>query len=307
MPTSGEHASLPELAEREHSVSQVCALCDGLYPLLGFSEHLKNCPALKRNTSQRRVRVAPLDPPKVRPAPRPHNECPYCKYVVEKHFERHKRNCRPTTFPVAVAQSRPLTRNSEQSTIGDTDRISTRLVQCPKCKALNPPGIADQHECSGGKSPFNAVNKLPFEILGLGPLMEAIEDFTRTHPAHAHGFDDEEELLRLEKVDSMGPVKNRYIGLKAWKGYCAFEFQNSTKAVVERPRTGNATYILSGDWEMMLHHTRAELRSEFRHLSTRVIHTPGWEIRGSEWERRVRRAVFQPEQRRVARPSPNAN
>jgi hypothetical protein len=105
---------------------------------------------------------------------------------------------------------------------------------------------------------------------------------------HSRSHDFWEELddpERLRRINSLGKVSRRYIGVRGWKGYWVFEFENSKMVVLECPRTGNATYVLRGDWRKMLDHTKAELRSEFRHLSQQIIHK-------SNWENHVRRAVF---------------
>lgn len=123
-------------------------------------------------------------------------------------------------------------------------------------------------------------------LLPPGSLDEAIGKYRALLHSPSHVFWEEiDDPKRLRRINSLGKVSRRYIGIRGWKGYWVFEFENSKVVVLECPRTGNATYVLRGNWRKMVDHTKAELRSEFRHLSQQIIHK-------CNWENRVRRAVF---------------
>ncbi len=82
-------------------------------------------------------------------------------------------------------------------------------------------------------------------------------------------------MSRLEKIASLSPVRC-YIGKEAWHGYVVFEFKNAGRVVLECPIEGNATYVLSGDWKIMVNHTKAELRQEYANRYTRIVHKGAW-------------------------------
>lgn len=116
-------------------------------------------------------------------------------------------------------------------------------------------------------------------------LRSAIEHYIKLPRSHPHSLMDVHfDWSRLERIESLGPIA-RYVGTKVWKGYVVFEFAQTDKVVLECPQTGNATYILQGNWREMIAASKAELRSEYRQFCTRIIH-------GRDWERRVRRTVF---------------
>jgi hypothetical protein len=140
---------------------------------------------------------------------------------------------------------------------------------------------------------LRSARRFPFVLLpaAKGLFRETVEKYiissARTRPFGL--IDDSYDYERLSRIEDLGPIAC-YVGVRLWKGYAAFEFQHSDKVILECPRTGNATYILSGEWRRMISIAKAELRSEYRHLVTRVFHTSGWEVL-------VRRAVFGSTQR----------
>jgi hypothetical protein len=59
-------------------------------------------------------------------------------------------------------------------------------------------------------------------------------------------------------------------------GYIALEFPNSKRVVFECPMTDNATYILGGDWESALGHTKLYLRTRCPAFRSACYHTENW-------------------------------
>ena len=180
--------------------------------------------------------------------------CPYCHSQIPKHFARHKEGCRPTTA-IGVIPGNPIKNQPREK---------------GELESLRRP-----------------AKRLPFLLLPPGDsLTDAIEKYKKLTPLdQCCALEELEDIDRLKQIDSLGPVTQRYVGKKAWRGCWVFEFQNSDKVVLECPRTENATYVLSGEWTKMVRQTKVELRSSFRHLTQWILHTPGWESR-------VRSAVF---------------
>ena len=75
-------------------------------------------------------------------------------------------------------------------------------------------------------------------------------------------FNSVEDIKRLEKILIFNPIKG-YIGLKKWKGYLIYEFKNLDVVICESIFTGNATYILKGNWGAMIVHGRNGIRRNF--------------------------------------------
>lgn len=129
--------------------------------------------------------------------------------------------------------------------------------------------------------------KFSFVLLppGNGGLRDTIERYKKLSRAQTQNlFDADFDWERLETIERFNPIA-RYVGARLWKGYVVFEFQQSDRVILECPKTGNATYILKGEWRKMVSATKAELRSEYRLFTTRITHTSGWETH-------VRQAVF---------------
>jgi hypothetical protein len=129
--------------------------------------------------------------------------------------------------------------------------------------------------------------KFPFVLLppGKGRLRESIEKYIRLTSARPYSLtNDSYDYERLSRIEALGEAAC-YVGVKLWKGYVAFDFPTTDKVVLECPRTGNATFVLTGDWRKMISLTKAELRTEYGHQTTRIIHTSNWEVL-------IRRAVF---------------
>lgn len=171
-------------------------------------------------------------------------------------------------------------------------------IPCRKCKEMIFPYAMDKHfvSCHPPESEverfdlerfLKEAKKFPFVLLrpSEGTLRASIEKYRRLLRANRHSFVDESyDYKRLNQVQSLGSIEH-HMGVKSWRGYVAFEFPHSSKVVLECPLTGNATYVLSGEWRKMISCTKAELRSEYGRRIRRIFHTPGW-------EEQVRRAIF---------------
>jgi hypothetical protein len=147
--------------------------------------------------------------------------------------------------------------------------------------------LASNHSSGWNLEAFGrAAKKLSFVLLppgiGLRAAIEKYAEITRSHSYSLAGASHDFE--RLMRIDAMGKAAI-YVGVKLWKGYVAFDFAVSEKVVLECPRSGNATYVLSGEWREMISATKTELRTRYRHLALRIIHSQNWEAH-------LRAAVF---------------
>jgi hypothetical protein len=61
-----------------------------------------------------------------------------------------------------------------------------------------------------------------------------------------------------------------------WDGYVVLEFSWSQRVVLDCPITGNAIYIISGDWKELARHSKFHLWSEYSENCTRVLYTGNW-------------------------------
>jgi hypothetical protein len=143
------------------------------------------------------------------------------------------------------------------------------------------------HSKNGEWRPHGAVRRFSFVLLppSNDGIRDAIERYRGRSNAHQHSlmeayFDWE----RLEQIESLKPMA-RYVGIKSWKGYVVFEFQDADRVILECPRTGNATYIIEGNWRELIAATKRELREEFPNRVTRIIHN-------RDWRYQVRTAAF---------------
>jgi hypothetical protein len=136
-------------------------------------------------------------------------------------------------------------------------------------------------------SPPGNLRRFSFVLLppsreGVRNALEHLRRLPRNHPHSL--MDIRFDWSRLDRIESLHPVA-RYVGTKAWKGYVVFEFQDSDRVILECPQTGNATYILQGNWRDMVSASKAELLSDYRRYCARIVHR-------QNWERNVYRAAF---------------
>lgn len=121
--------------------------------------------------------------------------------------------------------------------------------------------------------PFKPL-KLPWKLLPPGehlfPRILAHFERLARHSRHAaYDFD------RLRQINSLRP-DSVYLGTDEFKGYAVFYFNNSSTAVLECPVSGNAIYIIKGNWQRLSQLSKSELLSQFPRQVKRVIHNGWW-------------------------------
>jgi dsRNA-specific ribonuclease len=167
-----------------------------------------------------------------------------------------------------------------------------RTIRCEKCGGNFSEEIAERHmERCRVQHPEERlagvpVRHLPFTLLppGTWDMRQVVEYYRKAAENRGNGWGNGEfDLSRLEKIESLRPSQ-RWFGKESWHGYVVFEFANTDRVVLECPIKGNATYVLFGNWKLMINHTKAELRTEYGHLCMWIVHK-------GTWLTRIRRAL----------------
>lgn len=107
---------------------------------------------------------------------------------------------------------------------------------------------------------------------GEHPFAEIMAYFNGIHNATSNIY---YEPQRLHKVYELKPSKI-YGGKGSFTGYIAFHFEDLNIAVLECPLSGNAIYILKGDWEPLSRLTKAELLWYHEDEVIRIVHSGDW-------------------------------
>jgi hypothetical protein len=93
-------------------------------------------------------------------------------------------------------------------------------------------------------------------------------------------------LDRLVYARELNPT-NVYRGIGDFQRYCAFEYANTPRVLLESPDDGNAAYILKRNWKSLSCLTKFQLNRLHTNDIVRVIHRPD-----SNWRLGIRRALF---------------
>jgi hypothetical protein len=120
---------------------------------------------------------------------------------------------------------------------------------------------------------------LSFELLPPGTWdVGHIIEYYRRHETRAWPAGRTVDALRIVSLRSLNLIRC-YVGTKMWHGYILFEFDWSGAVVLECPITGNATYVLSGNWTTMLGETKRALNTVYSEFTTKVVHKGDWLFR----------------------------
>lgn len=106
----------------------------------------------------------------------------------------------------------------------------------------------------------------------LEPVVQQVLDVQgpRKRPVFEH---------RWSTIAAFGPDFTA-VGRAGFSGYLIFAFEDRSLYILESATYGNATYVLSRDWEALSSMTKAELLDRDLHQD-RIVHT-------EDWERRIR-------------------
>jgi hypothetical protein len=171
------------------------------------------------------------------------------------------------------------------------------IESCPKCSQRNrirPHSLRFKPICGNCRTdlpdPYRVgeeiwwyennipVKRLAFELLPPGSW--SIDDVIAYYRREAAYFPTDLsgraiEWQRLSGIKTLRP-KECYIGTDSWLGYVVFTFGYTKRVVLECPIEGNATYVLSGNWQSMVRRTKRELREDYPNQYIKVVHKGHW-------------------------------
>jgi hypothetical protein len=122
-----------------------------------------------------------------------------------------------------------------------------------------------------------AVRRLEFELLPPGKwnVTKVVEHYRRlAQQSNAWTGGREVDYQRLQQIQSLGPTRC-WVGKKSWAGYVVFEFPGNDRVILECPLTGNAIYVLPGDWMDLIKLSKAELRGRTKRFQ-KIVHRGPW-------------------------------
>ena len=133
------------------------------------------------------------------------------------------------------------------------------------------------------------TERLSFRLLPPGTW--DMEDVIAYYQREAHRFpanirDREIEWSRLETIGKALRPSKCYRGEDQWDGYHAFQIPGTGRVVLECPVKGNATYVLWGDWQRMVAHTKSYIWRNFPQNYRKIIHGDK-----RKWLWRIKRAL----------------
>ncbi len=186
------------------------------------------------------------------------------------------------------------TPNRSEKMIGPTERVHARedpdilraMVVGLKSKIFKPNVFPKE-------SPVGLIGvpteRLSFKLLPPGTW--DMEDVMAYYQREAHRFpadirDREIEWSRLETIGKALRPSKCYRGEDQWDGYHAFEIPGTSRVVIVCPGKGNATYVLWGDWQRMVAHTKSYIWRNFPQNYRKIIHGGK-----RKWLWRVKRAL----------------
>lgn len=175
-------------------------------------------------------------------------------------------------------------------------------MECPRCNIKIVRRNLTRHlaQCTGPRlsnaddTPFTSGETVPVRTLSftlLPPGSWSIDDVISHYKYSArvpgtHSWGGEIDPMRIEWIKDLDP-KTCWVGKELWNGYAVFEFDWTDRVVLECPLKGNATYVLSGDWQSMVGHNKRYLLTHYRRDCTRIVHSS----RTRKWLREVRDAL----------------
>jgi endogenous inhibitor of DNA gyrase (YacG/DUF329 family) len=220
--------------------------------------------------------------------------CPTCgSQVKQKNLDKHRQKVHNTS--ASQNASALLREQAQKKAIEDLRKVlkikeNKKIVKCPRCLkemeqdylkhhiyVIHAIDYRSREEVTMEELLFGSgtiISKLPWIILEPGEnSFERIMQFFRE--LQAVNYHIEYDLQRLRDVYSLAPTEI-YIGLHEFNGYIVFYFSGLHKAVLECPVTGNAVYIIQGDWKKLSRLSKTELVNYHSEEVVRVIHTGNW-------------------------------
>lgn len=119
------------------------------------------------------------------------------------------------------------------------------------------------------------VKRLNWRILpqGIYPFVRAKEELSE----FLNALPDGEKPIVLERIRAVTQHNPDFlaVGLGGFKDYVVFGFSKTGRYVLESPALGNATYVLSQDWQQLSTFTKKQILDGSLH-EARLIHNHKW-------------------------------
>lgn len=184
-----------------------------------------------------------------------------------------------------VRSAGPLS-TGERNYLGLIARVIERQSSTIADELRNALAVADiASSRSGGalaRSTAQPMPSVPVKTLNWEILPQGKWDFgtVRAHfrTLSKRRSDLEWDLSRLRTAESLRPVEC-WIGQDDFDGYVVYVFPGGKLALLDHPLTGNACYILRGDWRALSRLSKYDLLTEHEKRVTRIVHRGDWRRR----------------------------
>lgn len=166
---------------------------------------------------------------------------------------------------------------------GRTSKVSSRKIPLA-AKLQTPPTKPEQEIAMLPASPDSEFS-FDFEILPPGEWSrgEILGYYDRVYEYHQDIYEPQ-RIIELLKIRP-NPPQRIGKGLEGWTGYCVFQIPGCSRVILEKPQTNNATYVLWGDWKLLIGKSKNDLILNHAANVKRIYHT------GKNWVGRVETAA----------------
>ncbi len=232
--------------------------------------HRKKCSWLKLHRSEPEVNVSCIS-------------CIGCEhgFLTGTPFDQHAKSCKKLLHRYELHRA-AVTRKA-QSIAAQKERqrlLLERLMREKERLAIPNPILA----------PNKSLHSFGFQLLppGVSGLQYVRNYYARLERKHGRGWlESRTDESRFEFLENPGPSQ-WHGGTEGWDGYVVCEFAWTSKVVLECAKVGNAAYVLSDDWQVLIRRTKSDLRLERSHQCAWVPHLGDWQeklkqILGYQW------------------------
>lgn len=187
----------------------------------------------------------------------------------------------PHTVPIPRETPRPpLPLASSRK--GKKGKVApTKTPPAAKRQILSPKPEQPETSLESPNSEFS----FDFEILPPGEWSrsEILGYYDKVYEYHQDIYEPQ-RIIELLKIRPYPPQRIGK-GLEGWTGYCVFQIPGCSRVILEKPQTNNATYILWGDWKLLIGKSKNDLILNHAANVKRIYHT------GKNWVGRVETAA----------------
>ncbi len=193
-----------------------------------------------------------------------------------KELSNGLRKSKATQFlykKLKIVQKQLTTEEEVQTTANKIiSEISDSITSLRELKAE----IIDKIETSLTSTSLPPIEKLPWMLLppsdnATGILVAHFRKLEKKIRWTGKIFD----VSRLKRIEQLRPSR-RYVGEDGFEGYIAYCFYRTKRVVLECPIYGNATYVLTDDWQTISKLSKWEARHEHSNQVIVIRHNETW-------------------------------